>query len=266
MPTTARSLRLALGNVVARTRRDLGWSQGRLAVRAGVSRSMIARVESATVNVSLDVAAGVCDALGVQVDLTFRTPFIAERPQRDPAHARCSSYVQHRLEAVGWTVAREVEVVHGRSHGWIDLLAFEPRLRSLLIVEVKTELDDLGRIERTLSWYERDGWGAARRLLWRPARMATWLLVLATDVNDERIRANRDLLARAFEARAVEGLAALTSAATPPHRLLALIDPRSRRRDWLIRCRIDGRRSLATYPNYAAFMRRSSRRQTSRPA
>lgn len=225
---------------------------------------MIARIEAATVNISIDVASRVCDALGVQVDLSFRTPFIAERAQRDAAHAQCTGYVQRRLAGAGWLVEREVEIVHGRSHGWIDLLAFDPRSRTLLIVEIKTEIDDLGRIERTLGWYRREAWASARRLGWRPARTATWLLVLATEVNDERIRANRDGLAAAFPGRAPEAQAALSRQAASPPRALALIDPRSRRKQWLIRSRADGRRSLAPYPDYAGFMRRSSRRQTSR--
>lgn len=258
---------MRFGQATLQTRRALGWSQRELARRCGLSQTLVWRVEGARPPLSVNVVARIADALGLEVDLTLRAPFIAERPQRDAAHARCSSYVQHRLEALGWTVAREVEIVHGRSHGWIDLLAFDQRSRSVLIVEIKTELDDLGRIERTLSWYERDGWAAARRLGWRPARTAAWLLVLATEVNDDRIRANRELLANAFPARAAEGLAALAApAATAPSRLLALVDPRSRRRQWLIRCRIDGRRSLAPYLDYAGFMRRSSRRQTSRSA
>jgi hypothetical protein len=58
-------------------------------------------------------------------------------------------------------MAREVEIVHGRSHGWIDLLAFDRRTGTMLILEIKTRLSDLGAIERQIAWYERMG-------------MATW--------------------------------------------------------------------------------------------
>jgi len=212
---------------------------------------------------SLKVIARISDAMGLEVDLSLRPPFISGR-QRDAAHAQCGAYVQRRLEASGWLVEREVEIVHGRSHGWIDLLAFGPATRSMLIIEIKTEVDDLGRIERTLGWYGREAWTSARRLGWRPIRTAVWLLVLATEVNDERIRANRDALAAAFPGRASEIQAALARQAPSPPRALALIDPRSRRRDWLMRSRTDGRRSPAPYPDYAGFMRLSSRRHTSR--
>lgn len=262
---TERRLRQRFGQATLDTRRRLGWSQRELGRRCGLSQAQIWRVEAGLAPLSAGVIARIADALGLEVDLTIHAPFIAGR-QRDAAHARCSSYVQHRLESAGWLVAREVEIVHGRSHGWIDLLAFDPSTSTLLIIEIKTEIEDLGQIERTLGWYRREAWSSARRLGWRPVGTATWLLVLATEVNEERIRANRDSLAAAFPGRALEAQATLAGqGANPRPAALALIDPRSRRRQWLIRSRADGRRSLAPYPDYAGFMRRSSRRQAGNP-
>jgi hypothetical protein len=223
---------------------------------------MIARIEGASVNTSIDVAARTCDALGIQADWAFRTPFVVGR-QRDAAHAQCSGYVEHRLVAAGWLVAREVEIVHGRSHGWIDLLAFHEGSGMLLIVEIKTDIADLGQIERTIAWYERAAWSSARRLGWRPTSSAALLLVLATEVNEERLRLNRESLATAFPGRAPQAETVLAGRGGVS-RALALIDPRSRRRVWLMRARIDGRRSPAPYVDYAGFMRRKESRQTSR--
>jgi hypothetical protein len=58
--------------------------------------------------------------------------------------------VQRRLEAAGWLVVREVRIESGRYLGWIDLLAFDPVTKTLLVIEIKTRLDDLGDLERTL--------------------------------------------------------------------------------------------------------------------
>lgn len=111
---------------------------------------MVSRVERATVSPSLEVSARLFGALGVEAELVVRVPFLMDRQrQRDPAHARCAAYVQRRLEKATWTVRREVEVVHGRSHGWIDVLAFEQRSGTLLVIEIKTQLDDLGQVERS---------------------------------------------------------------------------------------------------------------------
>ena len=248
--TLARSLRIRFATVVRDGRAAVGWTQAELGVRAHVSRGMIARVETGDVNLTFEAGGTILEALGIQADLYVRMPFVAgPRRQRDAAHARCSAYVQRRLERAGWLVAREVEVVHGRSHGWIDLLAFNPLTRVLIVIEIKTQLDDVGEVERTLGWYQREAWGAAKARGWRPARVAGWLLVLATEASDDRIRVNREALAVAFPGR-VPGL--LDSL---PARALAMIDPSSRRRDWLIRSRVDGRRSVAPYRDYADFMR-----------
>ena len=69
----------------------------------------------------------------------------------------------------------------------------------------------------------------------------------------------------AFPVRAAE----MTALLVDPSRLrrargLALIDPRSRRRTWLIRSRIDGRRSDLPYRGYADFMSNVRRPTTGR--
>jgi hypothetical protein len=79
-------------------------------------------------------------------------PFLQDRErQRDAAHARCVSFVRERLRREGWLTATEVEIGRGRARRWIDLLAYHPTQRVLLVVEIKTLIDDLGTIERTLA-------------------------------------------------------------------------------------------------------------------
>jgi Holliday junction resolvase len=185
---------------------------------------MVSLVEAGTANFSCDLGGRLISAVGVTIDLQYQLPH-AEPRQRDAAHARCVAYVQRRLERDGWLVAREIEVGSPRSHGWIDLLAFDPRTRTLLVIEVKTQLDDVGRIERTVAWYVRGAPAAAMRLGWHAEAVGSWLLVLATDANEQRLRENRLTLAQSFPRRAPE-------LDLGPG--LALIDPRSRRRAWLI--------------------------------
>ena len=42
------------------------------------------------------------------------------------------------------------------------MLAFDPATGILVVIEVKTRLDDLGAIERQMGWYERSAFGVAR--------------------------------------------------------------------------------------------------------
>jgi len=147
--------------------------------------------------------------------------------------------------------------VHARSHGWIDLLALDRGTATLVIVEIKTRLDDLGAMERQIGWYERSALDAARRQGWCPARVITWLVALASAENETVIQANRTIFDHAFPVRASAASAwQRGGGAPPPGRALALIDPASRRRDWLIRTRLDGRRSEPPYVDYRDAMQR----------
>jgi hypothetical protein len=164
--------------------------------------------------------------------------------------------VCRRLSGLGWETRREVTIVGGRARRWIDVLAFDPRRRLLLVVEIKTWLDDLGAIERQLDWYKREASG--RRYFGdRPVRTIGWLLFLATAEVDAAISRNRDAFDVRFAARAGTMRRCLDGGAELDDVIgdgVALIDPRRRRKDWLLPCRADGRRSPAPYPTYAAAM------------
>ncbi|HEX2469310.1 MAG TPA: hypothetical protein VHK05_01880 [Candidatus Limnocylindrales bacterium] len=195
------------------------------------------------------------------MELVAQPPLILGNRQRDVVHAWASGYVDRRLRAAGWQTAREVELAAGRARGWIDLLAFDPRTRTLLIIETKTRIDDIGAIERQLRWYEGRAFDTGRGLGWPVRRALTWLLLLATDEVDRAIRLNREVLAAAFPIRAPAMLGMFSGDpwSVSAVRGLALIDPSSRRTDWLIRSRVDGRRSDAPYPDYTHAARTLAR-------
>lgn len=236
-------------------------TQQALADAVGVSRPYIAAIEAGRANPSLDLVARVADRLGIDLEFAARQPLVFGQPQHDLVHARCSGYIDRRLRAASWDVRREIEVIHGRSHGWIDLLAFDPRTGTLLVVEVKTRIDDLGAIERQLGWYEPSAQRLARELGWRAVRLAGWLVALASDEVDQAIRANTEALAAAFPMRATDMAGVVNGHPLPalPGRGLALIDPSSRRREWLVKSRSDGRRIPAPYRDHTDAARRFGR-------
>jgi hypothetical protein len=94
-------------------------------------------------------------------------------------------------------------------------------------------------------------------------RTIGWVLALATADIDELLRRNRDVIDRAFPGRARDLRSLLEGAEFhQPSRGIALIDPRNRRRTWIIPSRVDGRRSLAPYRNSAEAVLRMSARGT----
>jgi transcriptional regulator with XRE-family HTH domain len=255
MPTP---LRVSFARLCRETRTMLDITQAELATAVGISRSHVAGIETGRVDPSMDLVWSIADRLGLDLQLVARAPFALEPRRGDIVHARCSAYIDRRLRRHGWETAREIEVVAGRAHGWIDLLAFDRRSGTLIVVEVKTRLDDIGAAERQIAWYERDSLRLARSLGWQPRRRLAWLLLLASDEVESQISLHRDLLRRAFPDRAPAMRAVALDGAEEEaqRRGLALIDPTSRRKDWLISTRSEGRRSATSFRDYADAARR----------
>jgi transcriptional regulator with XRE-family HTH domain len=251
-------LLLAIAAAILQARRARRWTQRRLSAVSGVSQAMVSQVERAQV-MDLPVATAIrlLNALDVRVELRLVAPTAVAAPVRDRAHARCVGYVARRLSNAGWLVATEVEVGDERRRGFIDLLAFHPTERILLVVEVKIDLDDIGAVDRQLSVYERCAWAAAHTLGWRPRALTSALLLLVTDANDRRVTEHRSYLDRRFRIRASAFRALLADPHRPPERgdrCLAMIDPRTRRARWLMPTWLDGRRNAARYKDRAAFL------------
>jgi DNA-binding XRE family transcriptional regulator len=258
---------MTFGRACLDTRVSLDVSRAELARRVGISARYMARIERGEANPSLRLIDCIAEALGLDISLYIRPPiFLGSVRVRDAVHARCSAYVDRRLRGVGWATTREIEVVHGRSHGWIDLLAFDRRTGTLMVIEIKTRLDDLGGLERQIGWYGRMAWQAARRLGWRPTRVVPCVLALASNEVERIVRSHRDLLRLAFPMRAPQ-IADLVAqpGIDVAGRGFALIDPASRRRDWLIRASVDGRRSRLPYLDYADAARPAASRTARAP-
>jgi transcriptional regulator with XRE-family HTH domain len=252
-----RTVLLAIAAAVLEARRARRWSQRRLAREAGVAQTMISAIERATLpHLPIATALRVLRALEIPFDLRLAAP-LARIPIRDAAHARCVAYVARRLRADGFVVALEVEV---RGPGWvgaIDILAYHPAAHVLLVVEVKTELHDLGALDRQVGRYERAAWDAARLLGWRPRAVTGVLLCLATQETDARLASERRWFDERFPIR-VAGLRSLLARPEQPpergRRALAMIDPRTRRVAWVLPSWLDHRRRPARYRDRADYL------------
>jgi hypothetical protein len=172
-----------------------------------------------------------------------------------------SAYVSRRLREAGWYAAVEVEILAGTARGWIDILAFLPSAGTLLVIELKSELVDVGALQRQVGWYEREAREAARRLGWTVRAVVTCAVLLDSEAIASALRFNRATFEQEFPIRASELDVILREGADAPaftslRRGVAVIDPRSRRKRWLRPTAIDRRRSNAAYLGYADFLAR----------
>ncbi|MBI2763869.1 MAG: helix-turn-helix transcriptional regulator [Chloroflexi bacterium] len=255
-----------IGQFVRTARMRLDISQRQLGRAAGVSGAYVAMIEAGTANPTVAVIERIATALGLEFELAARGPAVIGVRQRDLVHARCSAHVSRRLTGAGMAVVREVEVAAGRVRGWIDILAFDRASGTLLVIEIKTRLDDVGAVERQLALYERTAPGIAAARGWTVRRVHAWLLLLASEEVEASVRINRAVLGVAFPVRAADMRRILDEVASgrdreasrsswPRSRAaargLAVVEPQSRRRAWLVSTHIDGRRRRAPYRNYA---------------
>ncbi len=258
MPILASLLRAEVAVLIRTTREALGWTQAELGRRARVSQSEICRIEKDLIKgLSFETASRILDALRIRVTINLTAPTIlGGGRQHDAAHARCVAFVARRLRALGWLVETEVMIVGSSAFGWIDIAALRPGDRTLLVIEIKTELRDIGAAMRQQAWYEREARSMAQGFGWSPRRVVGALLVLATEDNVGRLAGNRDLLRDKFSLPASElgrMIAGDIGYLSAP-RGLAMIDPLQRRAAWVLRSPLDGWSATPRYANYRAFM------------
>ena len=228
--------RRTLARACREGRLALGLTQRAVAAKVGVTRSYVAGIERGRANPSLEVIVRLAAALGLELDLRLRSPIIiGDRRQRDAVHARCSGYVDRRLRTAGWETEAEVAIVDGRWRGWIDLLAFDRRTGTLIVIEIKTVIDDMGALERQIGWYERSARGVARR------RGGTRDGSSRGSSCCRQSRTNGPYPERGCHRPCVSGPGDLYGATAggpdcdvPAGSRHRLVDPRRRRRSWLI--------------------------------
>lgn len=132
----------------------------------------------------------------------------------DERHAGLVGTVANILDQLGWQVAPEVSYAHFGERGSIDLLAWHAQTRTVLVIEVKSQL---GSIEETIRKLDEKVRLSMRvvgeRFAWRPT--VTGRLLVLPDFSTPRrhVLEHRSVLDRAFPARGRTVLAWLRSPA-----------------------------------------------------
>lgn len=120
----------------------------------------------------------------------------------DERHAGLGDVLARRLADEGWEVAPEITFSIYGERGSIDLLAWHPRTRTLLVIELKTELTS---VEETLRRHDvkvRLAPGIVlARFGWRAASVARLLVLPETSTARRQVARHAALFHRAYPAR-----------------------------------------------------------------
>lgn len=192
-----------VGRVIRLLRRKKGWRQQDLADRAGVSQGMVSLMERGRIDrVSVRAVRAVLGPLDANAFLDVRWIHGILDRLLDEDHAALSGAVAAQLAAWGWEVNPEVWYSVFGERGSIDLLAWHAPSRTLLIIEIKTELVS---VEATLRKHdEKVRLGpriAAERFGWRALAVGAVVVLPSDRTERRRVDRHAAVLVRALPAR-----------------------------------------------------------------
>ena len=189
-----------LGAICRALRIKKRWRQVDLAAKAGVSEASVSRLErgrSGEIHVA-DLVRMV-EALGGQLDLVVRwrggelDRLLNAR--HSPLHEEVArSFARYE----GWVLAPEVSFAIRGERGVIDILAWHAASRTLLVIELKTEIVDINELMGTVDRKRRLAAVIARDRGWIAARVAVWIIVGDSKTNRRRVQRHAATLRAAF--------------------------------------------------------------------
>jgi hypothetical protein len=115
--------------------------------------------------------------------------------------------VARMLMDAGWEVRPEVSFSHYGERGVVDLVAWHAASRTLLLVELKTELVDINDMLAVTDRRRRLAANIAEPFGWLPAAVASWVVVAESRTNRRRLEQHRSAIRSAFplDGRSVAG-------------------------------------------------------------
>jgi transcriptional regulator with XRE-family HTH domain len=187
-----------IGSLLRAIRVRRGWRQSDLAARARVSRWIVLRIEHGRMSsIPLGKLRAVATALDARIDSVVRWQG-GDLPRLLSArHSRMHEVMARYFATLGdWIAEPEVSFSIYGERGVIDILAWHPTRRILLVIELKTEIVDVNEMLGSLDRKRRLVLAIARARGWDPRTVATWLVV-APGRSNQRALADHATVLRA---------------------------------------------------------------------
>ena len=189
-----------VGSVCRAVRLRRRWRQDDVAAAAGVSRAAVSRIERGlAAELTITTLAKVTSVLEIRLDVVPRWRGGELDRLLNWRHVAMHEHVAALLEQIGgWELAPEVSFAIYGERGVIDILAWHPATRTLLVIELKTEIADPQEVVGTLDRKRRLGARIARERGWDPSAVGSWLVVGEGMTNRRRAANAAGLFRNAF--------------------------------------------------------------------
>ena len=184
------------GQILRALRQRKGWRQRDLGVRAGVSDTMIARIErGAFASIPLAKIRRVAETLGARFDTIVRWHGADLGRLLDARHAAMHETMARLLGALdGWQFEPEVSFSIYGERGIIDILAWHPGRRMLLVIELKTEVVEVSGLLGTMDQRRRLAREIGARFGWKPLAVSTWVVIAEGRTNRRAVADHANVL------------------------------------------------------------------------
>jgi transcriptional regulator with XRE-family HTH domain len=191
-----------IGNTIRVIRVRKRLRQVDVARRAGVRREVVSRVErGAAGRTPVAVLRDIAATLGIRVDVRLSWQGGDLDRVMNEGHATLHGLLAEHLSTLGgWTWHPEVTFSYFGERGVIDILAWHADSRSLLIIELKTELVDPQDLVATMHRRVRLGRKIANQHGWSPTTISARVVISDTRTNHRRVSQHAGLLRAAFPA------------------------------------------------------------------
>lgn len=204
-------------------RRRKRWSQRQLGGRIGISKSEMSRWESSALETcSVPELEKWATALNAHLIVDLRVD--GERPMADARHAGLQSWLVGMLRSAGWIVEPEPSFNVYGDRGRIDVLAYHPVRHIVLVVEIKSRVDDAQELLGRLDVKKRVAPGMARERGWEVAAVVPAVVILEGSTARRHVTMHEALFA-SYQLRARAAMAWLRRPQPPvPTGILAFVN------------------------------------------
>ncbi len=171
-----------------------------MAERAGTSPSTISRIERGHLGtLAIDTLLAVAAALEIKIDFMPRWRGGDLDRMLAAGHGQMHEQMARLLlRHTAWIAVPEVSFSVYGERGVIDILAFHPARRELLVIELKTQLVDVQELLSAVDRYRRLAPRLAADRGWVVRATSTWVVMRDTTTNRRRVAAHATVLRTAL--------------------------------------------------------------------